>query len=87
MLPNTSEAAPADDCGGLGGWTAALGGEGGRANAVPEAAGVVVLLDISPVAVSASQSSQNCCHCDLSMTASDSNNNKINICDLQEQNQ
>lgn len=53
MLPKTSEATPAEDWGGLGDWTAALGGEGGRANAVPEAAVVAVLLDISPVAVSA----------------------------------
>ena len=45
MLLKTSEAAPAEDWGGLGDWTAALGDEGGWTNAV--------LLDISPVAVSA----------------------------------
>ena len=53
VLPKTSEAAPAEDWGGLGDWTAALGGEGGWANAVPEAAVGAVLLDISPVTVSA----------------------------------
>ena len=53
VLPKRSKAAPAEDWGGLGGCTAALGGEGGQAKAVPEAAGVAVLLDISPVAVSA----------------------------------
>lgn len=53
MLPKASEAAPAEDWGGLGVWGPALGGEGGPAKAVPEAEGVAVLLDISPVAVSA----------------------------------
>lgn len=46
-------AAPAEDWGGLGGWAPGLGGEGGRPKAVEAAGVVLLLLDISPVAVSA----------------------------------
>lgn len=60
LLPKASDAAPADDWGGLGGWALALGGEGGRAKAAdvdPGGMGMdavpLLLLDISPVAVSA----------------------------------
>lgn len=60
LLPKASDAAPADDWGGLGGWALALGGEGGRAkDADVDPGGVgmdaapLLLLDISPVAVSA----------------------------------
>jgi len=62
-----SEAAPADDWGGLGGWRPARGGEGGRAKAAdvdPGGLGIdalpLLLLDISPVAVSAGSSSVYC---------------------------
>ena len=65
LLPKASEAAPAEDWGGLGGWVTVLGGEGGRAKAVeevePGAGGMLLLLlDISPVAVSAWQEQEFC---------------------------
>jgi len=57
-----SDAAPAEDWGGLGGWAPPLGGEGGRAKGAEDVepggvgmdAAPLLLLVISPVAVSAS---------------------------------